>query len=264
MRVVVTGSEGFVGKWLVKALKDEGKDVVGFDLELGHDLTVKAQVDKFIEGHAPGEIYHLAAISSVPASIDNPTFTAETNILGSIYLLEAAKKVGAKTLLASTGHAETNSSPYTASKLAMEDFAKLYDNVVITRAHNHAGPGQSDQFAVASFAKQIAMIEIGRQKFIKHGNLDSVRNYTDVRDIVRAYMFMMAEMKGTQVVASDNNTSMRSVLNSLCDIAKVAIPLEEDESTSRPATSFTANGPWGRTPWIDTLTDTLRYWRRIV
>ncbi len=262
MKIMVTGDKGFVGQWLVKELESQGHEISGYDIKDGLDITKPNQLGNYIAKHGPEQIYHLAAIASVPQSIEYPRATVMVNVVGSINLLRAAK--GRKVLLASTGHAETNSSPYTVSKLAMEGFGKLYPTVVITRAHNHAGPGQSDEYAVSSFAKQIAMIEKGNKDGISHGDLGSVRNYTDVRDVVWAYTCLMGGPPGSYEVASDNNTTMRSIVNTLCGMATVPIVLMEDDELSRPATSFTTDGVWGRIPWEQSLEDTLNYWRERV
>lgn len=258
-RILVTGDKGFVGQWLVKALKERGDTILGYDIVDDHDITDLKYLSEYVKEFKPDRIFHLAAIASVPKSFDDPLKTMRTNVEGSMNVLEAAG--GIRTLIASTGHVNTDSSPYTVSKLATEKIAKFYPNVVITRAHNHAGPGQSDEYAVSSFAKQIALIEKRKQAEIRYGNLESTRNYTDVRDIVAAYIRLIDGEAGTYEVCSDNNYSMEHLLTQLKTLARCPIMTSPDESMMRETTHFEAWGSDNTIPLQQTLEDTLNYWR---
>lgn len=270
MKAMVTGDKGFVGKHLAQALRARGDEVMGYDIKNGYDILDAGRIRTKILEFEPEEIYHLAAQANVPNSIKFPQTTLTTNVIGTVNLLEAVKGTKTKVLLASTGHALTNSSPYTVSKLAMEYMGQYYSQnegvaLVITRAHNHAGPGQSDEYAVSSFAKQVALIEKGEQDKISHGNLDSVRNYTDVRDIVKAYMIAITQKPGVYEIASENNLSMNEIVGVLLDKTKTKIKLVLDPKKYRKGTSFEATnnlpGWTAEIPLEQTMEDTLNYWR---
>ena len=210
MKALITGSKGFVGSHLKKHLEDEGWEVHGFNLRDGQDLNNYEHVRQAIDVLRPDVVFHLAAQAYVPESFTSPKRTFELNTIGSLNLLEAVKQLGVKTRIHMAGTSEEYGdsaygdgfiteetlpnplSPYAISKLAMDKlgclYAKSYNlDVVITRAFNHTGPGRGEMYAESSFAKQIVEIENGKRQFLEHGNLSSVRNYTDVRDIARAY-----------------------------------------------------------------------------
>lgn len=294
MKALITGSAGFVGLHLRDLLQQEGAETVGFNLREGDDLRDYEYVRNFLDIVRPTHIFHLAGQAYVPESFVNPNRTFEVNTLGSLNLLEAVRQLGIKTKIHMAGTSEEYGdslhgegvtteltlpnplSPYAISKLAMDHLARLYVKsyglqVVVTRAFNHAGPGRGEMYAESSFAKQIVEIELGRRKILEHGNLDSVRNYTDVRDIVKAYALAIELKSGTYNICSDQNVNMQKIMNLLVNASKVAITTRVNPALYRPA-DFSFKTPscekfqrlTGWAPEISletTLEDILEDWR---
>lgn len=288
MKAVVTGSRGFVGLYLTDYLVGEGWQVGGLNLRDGYDIREYEAVRDFLDIHRPDVIFHLAAQAFVPESFANPQRTIEVNTLGSLNLLEAVRQLGLKTTvhLAGTseeyGDAEPNpsgalnpSSPYAVSKIAMDYLGQLYArayglHVVVTRAFNHTGPGRGEMYAESAFAKQIAEIEVGKRQVLEHGNLGATRNYTDVRDVVRAYALAPQLDTGVYNICSTQSVTMRTILDTLIGLARVKIPTREQESLKRP-NDFSFKEPscsipgWKPTYALEqTLGDILNYWRERV
>lgn len=287
-KILITGIDGFVGTHLSKLLMSPSNDVYGFDLKQGQDLLNYEQVRNAIDGIRPNYIYHLAAQAFVPESFTNPKRAIEVNTIGSLNILEAVKQLGVNTkiLLAGTseeygdGRPAENAylepkSPYAIAKVAMDYLGRWYANayginVVITRAFNHTGPGRGEMYAESSFAKQIVEIENGNREVLKHGNLDSVRNYTDVRDVVRAYQKAIDLPSGVYNICSNQNVKMQEVLSTLKRLARVPITTKVEQSLYRP-TDFSFKKPKcnkiRRTGWKPeikletTMNDLLDYWR---
>ena len=244
-KALITGSKGFVGTHLTKYLLEDGWEVHGFNLRDGQDLRNYESVRNALDIIRPTHIFHLAAQAFVPESIENPHRSFEVNTIGSLNILEATKQLGIKTKIMLAGTSEefgdtTNAkepitelslphplSPYAISKLAMDHLGRLYAHygleVVITRAYNHAGPGRGEMYAESAFAKQIVEVELGRREIVQHGNLETVRNYTDVRDIIRAYKLAIELPSDTYSICSDNNVTMQSLMNMLVRQAKCRV-----------------------------------------
>jgi GDP-4-dehydro-6-deoxy-D-mannose reductase len=131
------------------------------------------------------------------------------------------------------------SSPYAVSKMAMDYLGQVYAKaygleVVTTRAFNHAGPGRGEMYAESAFAKQIVECELGRRDVVKHGNLATTRNYTDVRDIVRAYRLAIDLPPGVYNISSNNSVTMQELMDLLIKNARVDIKTEVDQALFRP------------------------------
>jgi GDP-4-dehydro-6-deoxy-D-mannose reductase len=293
MKALITGREGFVGRYLNMELRQRGIDTISFDLKHGQDLRNAEQLRNTIDKVRPDYIYHLAAQAYVPESFTNPARAFEINTIGSLNLLEAVRQVGLNTriLLAGTseeyGSATQNTesdlpkpkSPYAIAKLAMDYLGRWYAetygmNVVVTRAFNHTGAGRGEQYAESSFAKQIALIEAGKQEYLSHGNLESIRNYTDVRDTVKAYIAAIDLRSDVYNVCSEQNLSMQEILDELSKLAKVEIITKQDPSRMRPS-DFSFAKPsaaklqelteWkAEIPIKKTLNEILNYWRQRV
>jgi GDP-4-dehydro-6-deoxy-D-mannose reductase len=169
-------------------------------------------------------------------------------------------------------------SPYGVSKLAATTLAMTYAhihgmNIVVTRAWNHIGPGASPSYAVAAFSKRVAEAEKYGVK-VTHGNLEAIRNYTDVRDIVRGYTLAIDLPSGIYNIASANSVSIQYILECLTSLAKTKIVTEENSNLFRamtkkfPKPSFKKfNELTGWEPMIDlnqTILDSLNYWRNKV
>lgn len=289
MRILITGSNGFVGEHLTALLEKEGHAVSDYNLSHGEDLRDYETLRNELDLWRPERIYHLAAQAYVPESFANPKRTFEVNTLGSLNLLEAVRQLGIKPKILLAGTSEEYGtgdvseeskpepkSPYAISKLAMDHLGQLYAqaygmHVVVTRAFNHCGPDRGEMYAESSFAKQIVEVELGRKKVVQHGNLESVRNYTDVRDIVRAYEKAIELPPDVYNICSDQNITMQTVMDELVKLARCDIKLKTNRALYRPA-DFSFMKPSCRkfkdlTGWEpeytigETLNDVLESWR---
>ena len=256
MKFLVTGSVGFVGGHLKDLLKDEGQ-VFEFNLRNGQDIRNYELVRNTIDAIRPNYIFHLAGQAFVPESFANPTRTFGVNTIGSLNILEAVRQLQIKTKIQLCATSEIYGdamngegvvtedtlpqpkSPYAVSKMAMDYLGRVYAQaygleVVITRAFNHAGKGRGEMYAESAFAKQIVECELGRRKVVKHGNLKTIRNYTDVRDIVRAYRLAIDLPSDVYNICSDNSVTMQELMDLLIKNAKVPIKTEVDQTLFRP------------------------------
>ena len=275
MKYLITGIEGFVGGYLAEELiktdneiygtyfvEDTIVDVVRNKCELKQlDITDKKSVYKYINEVKPDVIFHLAAQSSAAVSWKLPQLTMEININGSINLMEAVKAASKDTRIVLIGSSEEYgivpkednpineelilkpNNPYAVSKAACESLGKLYNkaydmDIVMARSFNHIGIRQSEQFVISDFSKRIAEISIGKRKPIfEVGNLDAERDFTDVRDVVRAYIIISE--KGNQGdiynVGSGTARSIKHYLNYMIEREKLNIEIVNDESRMRPS-----------------------------
>lgn len=247
-----------------------------------------------LDVYRPDRIFHLAAVAFVPESTLDPLRAIETNTIGSLNILEAVRNLGLKTRIQLCGSSEEYGdspapltedsvlkplSPYATAKAAMthlgQNYARAYGmNIVITRAFNHTGPGRGEMYAESSWAKQIAEIERGDREVITHGDLGAVRNYTDVRDVVRAYAMAIELPSGIYNICSDQNVTMEEVMRTLCSLTEAPVTLDRslqlfrpnDFSFAKPSNKkFTGLTNWE--PQYDlkqTLNDILNEWRRRV
>ena len=258
MKALVTGSKGFVGQHLTRELEKNEIDVIHFNIRDGYNLLNYETIRNALDIHRPDYVFHLAAQAYVPESMMNPVRTFEVNTIGSVNLLEAVRQLGIKTRVQLAGTSEEYGdaqygdglitedtlpqpkSPYAISKIAMDYMGQHYSQaygipVVVTRAFNHAGPGRGEQYAESSFAKQIAEVETGRRKVVEHGNLESVRNYTDVRDIVRAYVQAVNLPSGVYNIASPRSVTMQEVMDMLIEKSTVEIKTQVNQAFYRPS-----------------------------
>ncbi len=258
MKVLITGSRGFVAQYLTKELEKQGHTVYGFDLKEGGDLRDYDAVRRSIDTVRPDRIFHLGALTYIPESFINPVRAFEINTLGSLNILEAVRSIGLKARIHMAGTSEEYGdnkdasepitelslpnplSPYAIAKLAMNQLGQLYArsygmDIVVTRAFNHSGPGRGEEFAESSFAKQVVEIELGRRDILYHGNLESVRNYTDVRDIVRGYIKAIELPSGVYNICSDDNLTMQEVMDILKSHSTTAVETKVNPALYRPA-----------------------------
>lgn len=272
MRAFVTGIEGFAGHYLARELSDFGAEVSGsfLDGSLAGDLSVAGlfRVDLTTgEGLAdalaktkPEVIYHLAAQSSAALSFKKPELTFGVNVLGTVNLLEAVRRLLGKPRLVLVSSCEVYGpnpgedpmdeqqpfyprSPYAATKAAQEmacmSYLHSYEmDVVIARPFPHVGPGQSDSFALPSFAKQIAEIEAGlAEPVVRVGNLEARRDFTDVRDVVRAYRLLGGKGRAGEAynICCGNAVSVGEALGKMLSMAKVSIEIRQDPDRLRPS-----------------------------
>lgn len=261
------------------------------------DLCDASAVEEALRIARPDMIFHLAAQSFVPASWNAPYETLNNNIMGELNILEAARNLELRPVIQIAGSSEeyglvfenevpikeTNPlrplSPYAVSKIAQDFLGYQYYKsygipVVRTRAFNHTGPRRGDVFVTSNFAKQIAEIEKGTRKpVLQVGNLESVRDFTDVRDIVRAYFLAVTHGEPGEVynIASGRGYRIREVVDMLLALSKVRVEVEHDPARSRPSDvpiligdsgKFRARTGWEPViPFEKTLADLLDYWR---
>jgi GDP-4-dehydro-6-deoxy-D-mannose reductase len=269
MRALVTGATGFVGRYLMAALADAGHDAFacggpGDAHALPIDLTDLATIRAALDLAKPDVVFHLAAATFVPESIAAPMPTYITNVLGTANLAQAvreyAREADAPVRVLFTSSAEvyglqspemfplretcapSPANPYAASKAAAEMLllgeARSFGlDVVIARAFNHIGPGQSDRFVVASFAAQLAKIAAGAPPQLYVGNLDAKREFLDVRDVVRAYLALAQGGVAGEIynVCSGTARSVRDVLRELILAAHVPVEVRDDPERLRPS-----------------------------
>ena len=281
-RILVTGSTGFVGQWAMHALHDAMPDatLVGTGTTapeggLALDITDTAAVDRTIRDVRPTGLLHLAAISDIPTARQNPRLTWAVNVMGTLALAEAvrAHAPACRFVFASTGEVYGHAfkgrttpvdesvppdpaNPYAASKLAAEVLLAqmAHDGLDIWRFRpfNHIGPGQSERFAIASFAAQIARIEAGLQPpEIRVGNLEAKRDFLDVRDVAAAYATALAAdglptPAGPLNLSSGVPRSIRTMLDALLALSPARPAVTPDPERMRPSDVMEATGNAGR------------------
>lgn len=307
---LIIGAAGFVGGYLIKELKSLGDEVFATKLPaetLNADCTVRdldildaESTAALISEIKPDRIFHLAAQSSVALSWKKPALTAQINVVGAINVLEAVRNSGCEPVILLIGSSEEYgvvntpdgiisedrqvrpNNIYAATKSAQNRIGGIYHEAygiktICVRAFNHFGPGQLPQFVISDFCKQTAEIEAGqREPVISVGNLSAKRDFTDVRDIVRAYG-MLAE-KGrsgeTYNVGSGRAVEIRSVLDIILSLSKADICVKVDEARLRPVDvpviqadilKITSDTGWRPNIDIkDTIKDTLDHWRNVI
>jgi len=210
----------------------------------------------------PDYVFHLAAQSSVGISWNNSKLTFDVNVNGTVNLLDAIKAVNiqcrilvvgssdeygiAKKLPISEEHDLNPQSPYAISKVTYEMISKLYVtaykmNIVLTRSFNHIGPGQEPIFVVPDWAEQIAKIEKKVNKNeIFVGNIDVKRDFTDVRDIVNAYVMLIKLGTVGEIynVGSGKAYGLKEILNILLGLTKIDIKIKQDKERLRPSENY--------------------------
>lgn len=313
MRILITGHSGFAGKHLIEYLsRDENHVFFGVDLkkcstgldigdselsEQRADLTDRKAAGEIIRKFKPDQIYHLAAQSSVSRSWKDPVDTFRSNVFGGINLLESLRETspGTDMLVICTaeeygeikdGRAIIESdkiypeNPYAVSKSAMDFISTMYHrayglNIMVARSFNHIGPGQSEGFVCSDFARQISLIEAGRQEpVISVGNLGSSRDFLDIRDAAKAYWHIMNRGKPGDVynVCSGKAVKISALLDMLISLSSTGnIEVRVDKDKSRPidiAEIFGDNSKLiSATGWQPeyileaSLSDTLDWWR---
>ena len=286
-----------ISRW--RSPKDNIKHILDQITLLEADLLDPHSIKTAFEKAKPDYVFHLAAQSYVPASWELPTQTLETNIIGTANLFEAIceSKHTIKAIQVACSSEEYGEvkpdevpitednllrplSPYGVSKVAMDYLAYQYFKsyglpVVRTRAFNHTGPRRGEVFVVSAFAKQIAEIEKNRQPPVLYvGNLDAIRDFTDVRDMVRAYLLaaQKCEKGGVYNICSGKGIKISTVVGRLLTLStRDDIKVKEDKDRLRPsdvplligsAAKFKKQTGWYPEIGLDkTLEDTLEYWR---
>jgi len=313
MKALITGANGFAGTHLVEFLLSGGWEILGLtnDLELNPELRVVPgrfilrEIDigdsnsllRALKDFAPDHVFHLAAVTAKGVSREAVDELFNVNVRGTQNLLFSAIESGLNSSVVVTGSSACYGSSgadrdsalteesvlapatiYGASKLAQEMLASSLGKstglpVKVTRAFNHTGPGEGPHMACSSFAKQIAECELGRGSVVRVGNLNSYRDYCDVRDVVRAYVLVAVKACPGEVfnVCSGKAVRMRTILEMLVSMSGKKIEIVEDPGKFKPADVSYHRGDFskinrelGWKPEIDlekTLSDLLNYWR---
>lgn len=312
MKAYITGISGFAGSFLAEALLQKNFEVFGTyvsdntknidsikkDLQLQKvDLLHSENVKKSIEGYKPDVVFHLAALTSPGESFKSPETFFTNNITAEINLLEAVRTSDISPRILITSSAEVYgliadkdipvdedtelrpASPYAVSKIAQDYLGLQYFlsygmDIVRVRPFNHVGPRQTPQFVVAAFAKQIAEIETGKENpILKVGNLEAKRDFTDVRDMVQAYITLIEKGKSGEVynAGSGKSHKIAEILNTLLSFSDKTISTELDPGKLRPSDTpdirsnnkkIEALGWKAEIALEKTLEDTLNYWRQ--
>lgn len=308
-RALIIGAAGFVGAYLIEELlietdwelhvtkipreSIENKEVVVHDL----DIMDPQQVENILNETKPDFIFHLAAQSSVALSWKNPNLTVDINIKGTINVLETIKNssLHPRILLIGSGEEyglveqdeipikETNplrpGNFYAITKATQNMIGKLYYqayglDILMVRAFNHIGPRQAEMFVVSDFCKQVAQIEAEAQTpVIKVGNLDAQRDFTDVRDVVRAYRLLINSGKSGELYNVGTGKALRiaDILEKILFLSHKSIEVVQDPDKYRPIdipiivadiSKITTDVSWQPTIQLETtLAETLAYWR---
>lgn len=291
MRALVTGANGFVGIHLVHHLRASGDDVI----ESSIDITDRERIIAHLAEQAPEVVYHLAAQADVGGSWTAPIPTLRVNVEGTLNILDAAVAAGVDRVLAVTSAdiygpvAEADLpltedqpvrpiSPYAASKASADIMCVSAGlahglDVVRARSFNHLGPGQNDKFVASAIASRVVANERSGDTEVRVGNLEARRDFTDVRDVVRAYRLLMTKGRAGEVyhVCSGLDRSINELAERLIAMASHDMKLVTDPELFRPVDLKTLRGDHskisaatGWSPEIDiqtTLADLLDFWR---
>lgn len=311
-KILITGFTGFVSEYLLDLLNelDNGYEIIGlsrsynFDLKVRKNLNLRlVKLDLNDSDHLkevlyltrPDYIFHLASDSSVSYSWQKPieSFQNNTNIF--LNLIESIRMLNIKCRVLSIGSSEEYGivdvdhvplseqaplnpiSPYAVARVSQELLSNVYCkgygmDIVMTRSFNHIGPGQKENFVVSSFAKQIVMYKKGLIPNILVGNIDVIRDFLDVRDVVKAYMLLMEKGESGQVynICSGQGNSLRDLLDTMMSVAGVKTEFKIDNCLIRPSDNPIIIGSniklvkqvgWQPKYTIDaSLNDIINYW----
>ena len=310
MKALVTGATGFVGPYLVKEIKKSlfcevitATSRATASLGIGEDKTVqlnildKEQISEILLSERPDYIFHLAAQSSVALSWKDPKSTVDINIIGAINLINAIQQSGYTPRVLIVGSSEEYGrvresdipirentvlipgNVYAVTKACQNMMAAIYSRaygmqLVMTRSFNHIGPGQSPQFVVADFCSQAVEIEKGlREPVIQVGNLSAKRDFTDVRDVVKAYcrLIQYGNPGETYNIGSGHAVAVQDILDIILAQTKAEVKVEIDPAKLRPVDVPVIEADISKlyrdTGWkpaislVQTISDTMQYWR---
>lgn len=270
MNILLTGCNGFAGQYAARDLAAAGHSVIGGDIQtmetlpsgldgyIRLDVTAPESVESALSATQPDAVLHLGGIAFVPTGWSNPQLVFQTNTIGTLNILTGIREhcpaarllfVSSAEVYGSKGAAEpmqedrplTPDNPYGVSKAAAEEALFLYAqkndlDVITARPSNHIGPGQAQHFVATSFAAQLARMNPAYPDTMNVGNLDQQRDFTDVRDVVRAYRLLLEKGNTGKAynIARGQMTPIREILDLLCDIAGIRPPIEIDPALYRP------------------------------
>ena len=294
--MLVTGATGFAGRHLAERCRAEGAEVTGIGSR-DADLTDAEEADRTIREAAPERVFHLAAQASVAESWREPAATLDANLSTTFNVLDAVRRhaPGARVLVAGSSEVygpvpadrqpvtedepPRPQNPYAVSKAAADVLAGFFADahgldVIRTRAFNHAGPGQDQFYVVASFSRQIATAEAeGRESVeVLTGNLETRRDFTDVRDVARAYWLALDRAPaGVYNVCSGEAVAAGNILSGLAGMARVRVEQRTDPDRVRTNEVMEIRGSHDRLtaatgwrpeiPFERTLAEALDDWR---
>lgn len=310
MKALIIGAAGFVGKYLLAHLSETypwqlyatklPQEDIQFDHATILDLNIleKEDILHTLKEIQPDYIFHLAAQSSVALSWEKPALTVDINIKGCLNLLDAIREadLSPKILLIGSGeeygHISSENIPvsegtlprpgniYAATKVCQNMIGSIYAqayhmDVMLVRAFNHIGPEQAPAFVVSDFCKQVAEIEKGNSEpVIRVGNLSAKRDFTDVRDVVRAYGLLIQHGQAgeTYNIGSGHAIAIQELLDRILQLSNSNIIVETDVNKLRPVdvpiieadiSKLQACISWKpEIPLDQTLLETLNYWRQ--
>jgi GDP-4-dehydro-6-deoxy-D-mannose reductase len=295
VKALISGAAGFVGRHLTDHLEQHGDEVVGVDRDGGPDLLDADGWLELVSDLRPDAVYHLGGFSDVGGSWNTPNETFRVNAEGTLNVLQACVKAGVRRVLAVSSADvygrvtlselplnEDNPlrpvSPYAASKIAA-DYLALQAHlgygleVMRVRAFNHLGTGQTNRFVAPALAERIALNEIEGGEEVPVGNLTPRRDFTDVRDVVRAYRLLIEHGEPGEAynVCSGHDIAISELADRLVAMAHREMRLEGDPSLQRPVDVPVLRGDYTKlnkaTGWepdigLDqTLSDLLDEWR---
>jgi GDP-4-dehydro-6-deoxy-D-mannose reductase len=305
LRILITGGTGFVGAHLIRFLQTQDNEI--FVLASGkptsqepgveyHEADIRDAegVRSLLREINPGQIYHLAGITAINVSWVQPRLTYEVNVFGALNVFEAAMNLPLPPRILNVSTSQVYApgagalseesplrpaSPYAASKAMAELLVAQYRDretggIVTVRPFNHTGCGQAPNFVVSSIAKQFAEIELGlRPPKLSIGNINVGRDFTDVRDVVRAYALLLEKGRKSEVynVCSGTPVLLSDIVLMFQRISGINIAMDVDPSKVRPAEVAEIYGNPGKlqavTGWLrkialqEMVEDILNYWR---
>ncbi len=272
-KVFITGATGFVGRYLIRSLSLENYQIYGTAYpELSEkaefeetstlyniDIRSEEDISSAIKDVVPDRIFHLAALSNVGHSWVKRTETMESNLMGTFYVFESVRQFAPKARILFISSSDVYGilepveeaiseeispkivSPYAFTKVCGEQLSRFYSeieglDIVIARPFPHTGPGQSADFVCSDWAFQIAKIEKGLvEPVIKAGSLDVRRDFSDVRDVVNAYIFLLEKGGRGEIynVCSGREVALKDILNRLLSFSSKKIEVKVDPNRKR-------------------------------
>lgn len=309
MKSLIVGGAGFVGFYLTAHLLEKGEEAAitklpgetpQTDMAAAYDLDIlnKGEIVDLLSRLRPDRIYHLAALASVALCWKNPSAAIDVNIKGAVNLLDAVREIpgySPRILVIGSGeeygHVRPEDIPidedtpvrpgniYAATKAAQGLMCGIYAraygmDIMTVRAFNHIGPEQAPIYVAADFCRQVVRIEKGLQApVMKVGNLSARRDFSDVRDVVRAYRLLMEYGRAQEIynVGSGKAISIEELLQMILEISDASINVEVDPARLRPVdvpvieadiTKISRDTGWKpEIPLRETISRTLEYWR---
>lgn len=292
-KLLLVGGTGFVGSHMSAA-----SEAICEVVSTGRDVDVRNlnQLSVLIGEVKPDQVVNFAAVTTLRESFENPRDTYDINFLGTLNLLIALREhhfvgrmlfvsssevyglLGEHELPVSETRIPKPLSPYAVAKIAAEALCYQWSQtenfeIAIARPFNHIGPGQNARFAIADFGRQVAAIKLGLSEPVIHvGDIDTTRDFTDVRDVVLAYRLLLEQGKNGEVynVCSGKERSIRLLIERMCELAGVNVELRPDQARLRLSEQRRVCGSNDRLvtdigwlpnyPLDQTLSDIVNYW----